>query len=126
MQQVVFLHTMRNEHFGISLVEAMAAGSDFHATFAPPLLFAKLPLMLVSTFCSCNTPPTFQFTTNFLSHFNESGAIVVAHNSGGPRDDICLEPVTVPQFIINCATNAISSYSLFVQECRRQVLRGLF
>jgi hypothetical protein len=25
-RQVVFLHTMRNEHFGISLVEAMAAG----------------------------------------------------------------------------------------------------
>jgi hypothetical protein len=24
--QIVFLHTMRNEHFGISLVEAMAAG----------------------------------------------------------------------------------------------------
>jgi hypothetical protein len=35
MQQVVFLHTMRNEHFGISLVEAMAAGSDLHANFAP-------------------------------------------------------------------------------------------
>jgi hypothetical protein len=27
-RQVVFLHTMRNEHFGISLVEAMAAGND--------------------------------------------------------------------------------------------------
>lgn len=27
LAQVVFLHTMRNEHFGISLVEAMAAGA---------------------------------------------------------------------------------------------------
>jgi hypothetical protein len=27
-RQAVFLHTMRNEHFGISLVEAMAAGND--------------------------------------------------------------------------------------------------
>jgi glycosyltransferase involved in cell wall biosynthesis len=26
--QVVFLHTMQNEHFGISLVEAMAAGNS--------------------------------------------------------------------------------------------------
>ena len=29
LAQVVFLHTMRNEHFGISLVEAMAAGAAF-------------------------------------------------------------------------------------------------
>lgn len=53
---VVFLHTMRNEHFGISLVEAMAAG-----------------------------------------------AIVIAHNSGGPRDDICLPPVAAAKFYKGCS-----------------------
>jgi glycosyltransferase involved in cell wall biosynthesis len=64
---LVFLHTMRNEHFGISLVEAMAAGERA-------------------------LPPNF--TRDFGSDFVGAGAVVIAHKSGGPRDDICLEQVT--------------------------------
>jgi hypothetical protein len=58
---------MRNEHFGISLVEAMAAGERA-------------------------LPPNF--TRDFGSDFVGAGAVVIAHKSGGPRDDICLEQVT--------------------------------